>query len=498
MAGPMPQNAFGPSVSTEQSFQRASKLLQETFMIFREGLYDQNTMFTFLDEGNVVLTHDFPKDPLDARMAADFVPIYDLPYAAPYVLNDYPEQVKRTLLMIFQCMDSTIVMAPMINAILGPYCSRIEEVHFQPKNEALWARWLGDDQRVTHYILRATLAGSGAQYAVDLTGPQYNWHDSPPTAPWDWYSQNRVASISYCVDSAQHSLHSVFTDYVEDWLCDFTSEGTPVFHDDPHRAVASLPQRFTHGRWMLRRDFADGIAGFEATCLPLAHVVGLPEPQYAFYAERFLQHMRDWVGSVPGRWPAIAATYGVTGPVAHEIRTRRLVDQQVGCGHYVSRTTGQRLQENTAYSNFMTYHGRPAMEAQWDDDYPSPAQVQQAIAALYDPSLPGFRPHSQPPNFLDSNPLNIVGVTAPRGATASPAAPSGGATNGIALQQPPLTLPTIDASTDVNRLLAAHGVAPLGQMAQHQIDRMMADETNATAAQNAEQLTWRQFINFDE
>ncbi|KAK8159351.1 hypothetical protein IWX90DRAFT_507636 [Phyllosticta citrichinensis] len=498
MAGPMPQNAFVPSVPTAQSFQRASKLLQETFMIFREGLYDQDTMFTFLDEGNVVLSHDLPKDPLDARMAADFVPIYDLPYAAPYVLNAYPERVKRTLLMIFQCMDSTIVMAPMINAILGPYCSRIEEVHFQPKNEALWARWLGDDQRVTHYILRATLAGSGAQYAVDLTGPQYNWHDSPPTAPWDWYALNRVSSISYCVDSARDSLYSIFTDYVEDWLCDFTSEGTPVFHDDPRRAVPSLSQHFTHGRWMLRRDFADGIAGFEASCLPLAHVAGLPEPQYAFYAERFLQHMRDWVRSVPARWPAIAATYGVAGPVAHDIRTRRLVDQQVGCGRYVSRQTGERFQENAAYSNFMAYHGRQATDAQWGN-FLSP---QPATAAFNDPTLPVFRPHSPPSNFMDSNPLNIVGVTAPRGAPASPAAPQGGVTafhgQRAATQQPPLTLPTIDASTDVNRLLAAHGVTPLGQMGQQQIDRMMADETNSTAARDAEQLTWRQFINFDE
>ncbi|KAK7518014.1 uncharacterized protein IWZ02DRAFT_521955 [Phyllosticta citriasiana] len=516
MAGPIPQSPFTTEVSTEVSFQRAAKLLQEAFLVFREGLYDQDTTFNFLDEGNVILSHDFPREPRDAPMATDHVPIYELPYATPYELNNYPDQTKRTLLMIFQCMDSCIVMAPMINSILGPYCSRIEEVHFQPKNEALWARWIGEENepRVTHYILRATLHGSGAQYAIDMTSPQYNWHEDPPAHPWDWYVANRMASETYIIDAAQQSLWATHTDYIEDWLCDFTDTGAPVFFADPHRSALE-PGLFAHGRWMLRRDFADGIAAFEAKSLPLAHLVALPQAQFAHYAGAFLSHLRLWVTSVPRRWRAIKNLYGVRGPVAQRIRRRRIVEQRQPFGAWVDDATGERVSENMAYCMFMGFHGRRADEERWHAEmqqhlrhhFDQQCQQQHAPPALHpvtgffqlppppadtvvpgqtllhDPTLlPPFRPASVPNGFVATGAaagadLNIAGVTAQR----------------------PLVVPRVQQRADVDRLLVDAGAAPLGQMADAQIDNMLQTfRMQQTARQQREQQQmWDEFMDLD-
>ncbi|KAK8187981.1 uncharacterized protein BKA78DRAFT_297596 [Phyllosticta capitalensis] len=465
----------GPFTDENTAFQRATKLTQEAFLIFREELNESNNVFSFNDERTeCCVENEVGSGPIHANMAADGIHIYGPPMVD--LEFDYPEVIKRTVLMIHQCMDVTITMRPMIVKVISLFCTRLEEVHFQPKNEQLFAFYYGERQAgpCSHYVLKATLR-DGSQWAIDLTSPQYNWHVDPPTFRWADYERDKVQRIIFCQD--QETLADVFNEYVEDFLCDFDDEGRPVCLDNASRND-SLEIYRAVSRWTLRRDFADGIDKFEREVSSFNNILTLPEHMYPPRAAEFLTFIRQWARTVPQRWQEIKERYGPDGHECAVIRHRRLVEEHRPRGIFVHN--GVRMDELDAVRNFLDNYGLPTY-GRVASEPPALAPPEVASEHFHDANAPSpgrvdpNRPRTASPPIdpaivaqsagIPSNPFPINGPTSAFTATA------------LANQQP-IHLPTMN---DTTRTINATTRAMLEQ----------------AARQNAQNISFQNMIDFD-
>ncbi|KAK0658441.1 hypothetical protein DIS24_g4768 [Lasiodiplodia hormozganensis] len=212
------------------AFFRAAVFLQDAYTIWREHTYDHSLVPIMVsgddhnnnsnDSSSDTATGKQEKPKTKKNMQIHLVhdadmEVYDEPWdLCEMSLFDFPhdkmpnEMAREALLATCMCEDAAVVMARMIERVLGPFPATISEIsvetvdeppltmHLIEDNPASSRHGMPDPAILNHYAHHIWLAlpgGRTEEYAFDITSAQYGWgpsYSSSSSSESTWSASN--------------------------------------------------------------------------------------------------------------------------------------------------------------------------------------------------------------------------------------------------------------------------------------------------------------------